>query len=88
MVVLIVSLVATTGLTLVLGLTDPAPPLSYPTRFFVWNLVLAWIPVFAARLHPAHRPQLARSGRACWRRVDARHGSDDLFDRGHQGIGC
>jgi uncharacterized membrane protein len=46
--ILIVSLVATTGLTLVLGVTDPAPPLSYPTRFFVWNLVLAWIPVFFA----------------------------------------
>jgi uncharacterized membrane protein len=47
-VVLIVSLVATTGLTLVLGVTDPAPPLGYPTRFFVWNLVLASIPVFFA----------------------------------------
>ncbi len=48
-VVLVGSLVATAGLTLVLGVTDPAPPASYPTRFFVWNLVLAWIPVcFAA----------------------------------------
>jgi uncharacterized membrane protein len=47
-VVLIVSLVATAGLTLVLGVTDPAPPLSYPTRFFVWNLMLACIPVFFA----------------------------------------
>ena len=47
-VVLIVSLVATTGLTLVLGVTDPAPPLMYPTRFFVWNLALACIPVFFA----------------------------------------
>jgi uncharacterized membrane protein len=47
-VVLILSLVATTGLTLVLGGTDPAPPPIYPTRFFVWNLVLAWIPVFFA----------------------------------------
>ena len=45
-VVLIVSLVATTGLTLVLGVTDPVPLL--PTRFFVWNLVLACIPVFFA----------------------------------------
>jgi hypothetical protein len=34
-VALIASLAATTGLTLVLGLTDPVPPLSYPTRFFV-----------------------------------------------------
>ena len=47
-VVLIVSLVATIGLTLVLGVTDPAPPLSYPTRFFVWNLTLACIPVLFA----------------------------------------
>jgi uncharacterized membrane protein len=47
-VALIISLVATTGLALVLGITDPAPPLSYPTRFFVWNLVLACIPVALA----------------------------------------
>jgi uncharacterized membrane protein len=47
-VVLVVSLVATTGLTLVLGVTDPFPPASYPTRFFVWNLGLAWVPVFCA----------------------------------------
>ena len=47
-VVLIGSLVATTGLALVLGVTDPAPPLTYPTWFFVWNLMLAWIPVFFA----------------------------------------
>src|SRR6516165_4620766 len=40
-VVLIVSLMATTGLALVLGVTDPAPPLTYPTQFFVWNLMLA-----------------------------------------------
>ena len=45
---LIVSLGATTRLALVLGVTDPAPPLTYPTRFFVWNLMLAWIPVFFA----------------------------------------
>jgi uncharacterized membrane protein len=47
-VVLLGSLAATAGLTLVLGLTDPAPPLSYPTRYFVENLVLAWIPLFFA----------------------------------------
>ncbi len=47
-VVLIVSLVATTGLALAMGVTDPAPPPTYPTRFFVWNLALAWIPVFFA----------------------------------------
>jgi uncharacterized membrane protein len=47
-VVLFVSLVATTALTFVLGITDPAAPLYYPTRFLVWNLILAWIPVFFA----------------------------------------
>jgi uncharacterized membrane protein len=47
-VVLVISLVATTGLTLFLGLTDPAPPQSYPTRFFVWNMMLACIPMLFA----------------------------------------
>ena len=43
--VLIGSLVATVGLALAMGLTDPAPPQLYPTHFFVWNLALAVIPV-------------------------------------------
>jgi uncharacterized membrane protein len=47
--VLVVSLVATVGLAVVLGVTDPAPPVDYPSWFFLWNLVLASIPVvFAA----------------------------------------
>jgi uncharacterized membrane protein len=47
-VVLVFALVATTLLTSVLGITDPAAPRSYPTLFLIWNLVLAWIPVFFA----------------------------------------
>jgi uncharacterized membrane protein len=47
-VVLVVALAATTLLTSVLGITDPAAPRFYPTWFLIWNLVLAWVPVFFA----------------------------------------
>jgi uncharacterized membrane protein len=46
--VLLVALGATTALTTVLGVTDPSAPEFYPTRFLIWNLALAWVPLVMA----------------------------------------
>lgn len=61
------SLVATTGLAIMLGITDPAEPLYYPTAFLIWNLVLAWMPmVFAAGFAAVRRRIWLIPLGACW----------------------
>ncbi len=45
---LLAALAGTSLLTAVLGITDPVAPLSYPSRFLIWNLLLAWIPLVFA----------------------------------------
>ena len=44
------SLAASTLLSVVLGVTDPTGTPGYPTRFMIWNLFLAWLPLVFAVL--------------------------------------
>ena len=54
-IVLLISLGASTMLAIILGVTDPTGTPGYPTRFMIWNLFLAWMPLLLAvwfsRLH-------------------------------------
>lgn len=65
--VLILALGASTALTVALGITDPGGVPGYPTRFLVWNLFLAWLPLVLALLFGAVRRSttLLLVG-ACW----------------------
>lgn len=65
--VLIFALGASTALTIALGITDPGSAPRYPTRFLVWNLFLAWIPlVFALVFTAVHRRGALLIVGACW----------------------
>lgn len=55
-VVLVGSLVASSALTVVLGVVDPAGVPVLTSKFLVWNLFLAWVPLVAAVV-------VARAGR-------------------------
>ncbi len=58
--VLVAALAASTLLTIALGVTDAGGTPSYPTRFLVWNLALAWIPLLCALAVRGSRRVVAR----------------------------
>lgn len=65
--VLILALGASTALTVALGITDTAGVPGYATRFLVWNLFLAWMPlVFALLFGAARRGATLLLVGVCW----------------------
>jgi uncharacterized membrane protein len=65
--VLFAALAAASALTVALGVTDPAVVPDYPTRFLVWNLFLAWIPLaFAVSFRVARRRWVAVLNGGAW----------------------
>lgn len=48
LLLLVAALAASSVLTVALGVTDPTGATAYPTRFLVWNLTLAWVPLALA----------------------------------------
>ncbi len=67
--VLVLALGASTALTMALGVTDRngAGTIGYPTRFLVWNLFLAWIPLgFALWFSTTRRSWAMLALGACW----------------------
>jgi uncharacterized membrane protein len=65
--VVVLALVASTGLTIALGVTDPGGTPRYPSRFLIWNLFLAWVPVMFALWFTVVRSRWASwAVGACW----------------------
>lgn len=59
--VLIGALTASTALAIALGVKHPNGHLAYPTRFMVWNLSLAWMPLVFATLFTTARNRVIRA---------------------------